>query len=271
VEELVVQVASTPQPEADDLAHPLRAPLLVVWHDVTQQQELEQTREEFTHMLVHDLRSPLGAVIGGLSLADELTETPEGLDVDMVRETVHIALDGSKHLLDLINSILDINKLESGHMALDLNPVSLAALAGDAVRTLAAAATASGITLTSEVPADLPRVQADTEKVQRVLVNLISNALRFTPPGKHVTVRASVAGDLAAVTVVDEGPGIPADYRTRIFEKFVQVPGSKGRQKGTGLGLTFCKLVVEAHGGRIWVDCPETGGSVFTFTLPMAG
>lgn len=265
VEELVVPVAATAGAEVPGA----RVPLLAVWYDVTKQKELEQTRDEFTHMLVHDLRSPLGAVIGGLSLADEITETPEGLDVGMVRETVRIALDGAKHLLELINSILDINKLESGQMPLELKPAAPADLAADAVRTLAPAATAAGVALASEVPADLPLVQVDVEKVGRVLVNLISNALKFTPSGKHVTVRAGVADGTVTLMVADEGPGIPADYRTRIFEKFVQVPGSKGRQKGTGLGLTFCKLVVEAHGGRIRVECPETGGSVFAFSVPV--
>jgi PAS domain S-box-containing protein len=243
---------------------------LAAWHDVTNQKELEQTREEFTHMLVHDLRSPLGAVIGGLSVAEELLETPEQLDAGMLNETVNLALDGSRHLLDLINSILDINKLESGSMPLDLRPVALAPLAEDVVRTLMGTSEITGVKLSSEVPADLPPAQADRDKVHRVVTNLVANALKFTPSGKSVTLRVRQDDGKLVFMVADEGPGIPPDYRSRVFEKFVQVPGSKGRQKGTGLGLTFCKLTIEAHGGRIWVDCPSEGGSVFTFTLPVA-
>jgi GAF domain-containing protein len=254
---------------AGSLALPLLG-WLVAWHDVTGQKELEQTREEFTHMLVHDLRSPLGAVMGGLSVARELLDEPATLNPETLGETVNLALDGSRHLLDLINGILDINKLESGQMPLDLQPTDVAALIGEVLRSLHGMVESTGVRLSAELPADLPRALADADQLDRVLTNLVANALKFTPAGRLVTVRAGAAEGKLWVRVLDEGPGVPAEFRTRIFEKFTQVPGARGRQKGTGLGLAFCRLAIEAHGGRIWVEPRPEGGSIFVFTLPLA-
>jgi signal transduction histidine kinase len=121
----------------------------------------------------------------------------------------------------------------------------------------------------NEVPDGLPQAHADYGKIQRVLINLVDNALKYTPSGEQVTVSAARYGTNAImVKVFDSGPGVPEEFREKIFERFSQVPGQRGRTRGSGLGLTFCRLAVRAHGGRIWVEPRSGGGSVFAFTLP---
>ena len=121
------------------------------------------------------------------------------------------------------------------------------------------------------MPEALPQPLADAGKTQRVLANLVDNALKFSPEGGQVTVRVAYhAPDILAVAVSDNGPGIPEEYREKVFERFSQVPGLHGRRGGSGLGLTFCRLVIEAQGGKIWVETDPGGGSVFVFTLPVA-
>jgi signal transduction histidine kinase len=126
-----------------------------------------------------------------------------------------------------------------------------------------------GVELCNAIPTHLPDIHADQGKLTRVIANLIDNAIKFAPSGSQVVVSASLfADDQIIIQVSDNGPGVPEDYREKIFERFTQVPGSHGRRRGTGLGLTFCKLAVEAHGGRIWVDANPDGGSIFKITLP---
>jgi signal transduction histidine kinase len=126
-----------------------------------------------------------------------------------------------------------------------------------------------GVKVHNNSPEDLPAIQIDKNMIHRVLNNLIDNALKYSPQDGEVTITAEIntIGNLV-VKVKDEGPGISDDYKNRIFERFVQIPGSGSRKRGSGLGLTYCRLAVEAHGGEIWVDDRPGGGSIFTFTLP---
>jgi len=256
---------------------------MIVLRDITEQKELERMREDLTHMIVHDLRSPLAAVMGGLHLVRELIN--RGADIARAVEPLDIAISSSEKMLELVNSLLDISQLEAGQMRLEIKARSLPDLVDGARARVAPLALEDGIALRVDLPPDLPQVAADENLVTRVLVNLLDNAIKFSPRGGVVSVRAdgvsaiptfeesseTTAQHYISVSVTDTGPGIPEAYREKIFEKFSQVEEQESRRGlGSGLGLTFCKLVVEAHGGHIWVESQMGQGSTFTFTLPVA-
>ncbi|HLF28747.1 MAG TPA: GAF domain-containing protein [Anaerolineae bacterium] len=241
---------------------------LVVLHNVTDQKQLEADRDAFTQMLVHDLRSPLSAIISGLQLIQLSIE--EGDPAELLLKSVRVALASSNKLLGLIGSLLDVQKLETGQLELQAQPLAPASLIEEALEALRPLAELSDITLDMEADYDLPPVQGDSDHLRRVLTNLVDNALKFVGSGGRIRVSAQAGDGFIQFSVADNGPGIPPDYRERIFERYVQVPGRAGRRRGTGLGLTYCRMVVEMHGGRIRVDTSPEGGSNFVFTLPTA-
>ena len=225
-------------------------------------QEAEKLRDDLRNMIVHDLRTPLTAVIAGVDMLGRGTT----LD-DMQREMIAIVAGGGRTLLGMINDLLDVEKMEAGMMALQHDDLSAAALVSNAiadVRNLAEAGETSLVTVLEE---GLVPFVGDANKLGRTLVNLIANAIRFTPHGT-VTITAGVDDQQnVRFAVADTGRGIPADAFERIFEKFGQVDAES--KVGTGLGLAFCKLAVEAHGGRIMVQSTPGAGSTFSFTVPM--
>ncbi len=249
--------------------------VLMVLRDVTEQEELAQTREALTSMIVHDLRSPLTAVMSSLKLINELIP-PESDLRDVIARVTDTSIRAVRKLLNLVESLLDISKMESGSMELTRDIHSLEAIIREAWDTLEPLANELGVEMVLDVPPDLPPVDVDDYKVERVLGNLLDNALKYAPEGGKVGVRAYMPGENGAppgyvrVDVWDTGPGIPDEYKPRIFDRFVQVRGRRGRRRGTGLGLTYCKMAVEAHGGRIWLEDRPGGGTVFAFTLPVA-
>ncbi len=224
-------------------------------------QIVEKLRDDMRNMIVHDLRTPLTAVIVGV----DMLELNGGL-TEAQQEMVDIAASSSKTLLGMINDLLDVEKMESGATALHFTTLSANALVAGVARQLAVLAKGSETTLVTEVAADLPAFQGDESKLSRTLVNLAANAIRFTPLGV-VTIVAERAGTSLRFSVRDNGRGIPAASFEKIFEKFGQLdPRSK---VGTGLGLAFCKLAVEAHGGQIAVESTVGAGSTFSFTIPI--
>ena len=249
---------------------------MFILRDMTHELELEEFRQEMSHMLVHDLRSPLGGVISGIHSAleevnSETGLTPQGnLDADMISQLLNISLISANSLLSLIESILDVNRLEMGELPLALDLVDLRRVIQSAMQTLSQTAIEAEITLTLDALPEIPTLQADQEKIERVLINLLDNALRYTPQGGTIAVAATVQPEFVQVTVSDSGLGIPPEQRERIFDRFVQVNSSQRKRgtKGSGMGLTFCKLAVEAHGGQIWVEDTPEGGAAFHFTLP---
>ncbi|NNJ09349.1 GAF domain-containing protein [Chloroflexales bacterium ZM16-3] len=259
---------------------------LALFQDISKERELAQLREDYTGMLIHDLRAPLTAIMNGIMMVKRGLGGPIS---DQQQELLGIAHQGSQTMLEMVNTLLDISKMEQGHMALEVEPLSPYALIDDTLDRLIVSARDQHVQLDQQLSVGLPLFEADREKLVRVLQNLLDNAIKFSPLGATVTLGsvslhiaegitgavdglplnppAMPSGDWLAFWVRDQGPGIPPQYHERIFEKFGQVRGRKVR--GTGLGLTFCKLVIESHGGKIWLQSAEGKGSIFALALPL--
>jgi signal transduction histidine kinase len=189
---------------------------------------------------------------------------------DSQREVVAVARQGAQRLLNLITAILDVNRLESGQMPLEREPVRLDIVAAEVAEMQQVLARDKRQTIENQVPSELPLVSVDAELIHRVLQNLIGNAIKFTPPDGVIAIgaRRDPANDRDIIVAVkDSGSGLPPDLQARLFNKFVT---GRVRGRGSGLGLAFCRLVVEAHGGRIWVESMPGNGAMFLFTLPVA-
>jgi PAS domain S-box-containing protein len=245
---------------------------LLVLHDVTEERMLAKMRDDLTHTMVHDLRNPLTGVSTALKLLDRKLQ--EVLTPAQHR-LLEIAESSAQKMVDLVSAILDVSQLESGRMPVNPVPVSLFDLVEETVDMQSPLATAHDLDLTTDVQAGLPFAWADAELVGRVLQNLVGNAIKFTPPGGRIVVRAQeceqeiqgIPFSFLCVSVEDTGTGISRELQDNLFQKFV-VGGQE--ESGSGLGLAFCKLAVEAHGGRIWVESEPGKGAIFTFTLPIA-
>jgi len=233
-------------------------------------------REDLSNMIVHDLRSPLVAILDSYELIAEVM-SPQASS-NMIGPALQIGKRSTRKLLDLVNSLLDISRFEHGQVLLDTQFAALRPLAENALEQLAPMVSDRGLLARNEVPPDLPLVKVDEDQMTRVLINLIDNAVKFSPTGGQVVVTArpgTNGADASAQAIVcsvrDMGPGVPPEFRDRIFERFVQVSEGLERRRGTGLGLAFCKMAIEAHGGSIWVeDAPDGKGSQFSFMLPIA-
>jgi two-component system, sensor histidine kinase and response regulator len=225
--------------------------------------ELEQMREQMIHMIIHDLRSP----VFGMRLYLESFLRDAGTSVpDLLKEDIAKAYDLTGNLVEMVSSILDVHRIESGQMPLSKTVVNLRLLIQEAVDQIAGHASRSALRV--EVP-DLD-VVCDAALIRRTVANLVANALRFSPSGKAVVIAAAALGGSREITVRDEGRGIPAEAHARIFEKFGSLDAN-GKSYSTGLGLPFCKIVVNLHGGDIGVRSEPGSGSTFWFTLPSGG
>lgn len=224
--------------------------------------ETRRQQEELTNFIVHDLRSPLASSIAGLLT---LQQTSDEMDPDE-REMVDLALVNNNRVLSLVNSILDVSKLESGKMAVDYMDVEIAPFVEDCLEQVELWARGNNVQLESDAIVD--RARLDPILTGRVIINLLSNALKFSPEGGHVFLRAGMSHGSIRFSVSDEGHGISAEDAEVIFEPFAQVQGTTG---GTGLGLTFCRLAVLAQGGKIWVESQVGKGTTMHFTIPQHG
>jgi len=226
--------------------------------------EVETLRDSLVHMIVHDLRSPLTGIYAYLEL---IKETAPGVLTAKLRVYVDDALNSTRQMIGIVSDILDTSRLEAGQLKPALEYFELEGAVDESIAGLAALAGTRKISFVrSERPA---LVRADKGLVLRVIQNLLANALKFTPADGVIGVRVTDAGGRLRLSFSDNGPGIAPEYREKIFKKFAQVELPAGRQKySTGLGLAFCKLAVEAHGGRIGVESEEGKGSTFWFELP---
>jgi NtrC-family two-component system sensor histidine kinase KinB len=235
-------------------------------HDISERVALEQIREDLTHMVVHDLRNPLGSIMGSLQLIH--TAFVEHDQTLPIAKLLSVAMRSGQKLYMLIDSLLDLGRLEAGETELSKVPVDVDALAQEAVEQIQPFALGKKQDLSTQVVPELPQVSADYDLILRVLTNLLDNAVKFTGRSGRITLSAEQVEDEVVFTVADTGIGISPEYRQRIFERFTRLENANG-VKGTGLGLAFCKLAVEAHRGRIWVESEVGKGSQFRFALPL--
>jgi PAS domain S-box-containing protein len=251
---------STPMRDADDRL----VGVVTLLEDITHLSEISRLKSEFIAAASHELRTPLTSVQMGVHLLLEGAAGP--LDKRQT-EILEVCRDDTARLERLMRQLLDLSKIESGATAAVRAPIRPSVLVHEAVDSLALQAEAKGLHLVVDAPADVPEVAADRDQVERVLVNLVTNATRATPPGGTITVAAAGQGNDVVFSVADTGSGIPRDYLPRIFEPFIQVPNAPAG--GSGLGLTISRRIVEGHGGRLSVQSEPGRGSRFSFTIPV--
>jgi PAS domain S-box-containing protein len=254
-----VEYASTPIVEDGQITG-----AVVTFRDVTERREVERMKDEFVSVVSHELRTPLTSIRGSLGLlaAGKLGEVPE-----KGRRMLEIAVQNTDRLVRLINDILDIERIESGTVTMELRSVDASDLVHQSVEVMSAMADKAGVRLSAR--AERQPLEADPDRVLQVLTNLLSNAIKFSPPEAEVSLTTERGEGEMVFRVRDGGRGIPADRLESIFERFSQVDSSDARDKGgTGLGLAICRSIVQQHGGRIWVESTPGKGSTFTFTLP---
>jgi signal transduction histidine kinase/putative methionine-R-sulfoxide reductase with GAF domain len=227
---------------------------------------VSQHKSEFLANMSHELRTPLNAIIG---FSEVLAEGMFGEVNEKQTEYLRDILESGQHLLSLINDILDLSKIEAGRMELELTDFDLPQAISNALILVRGRAARRDIALHQAVDQRLGQIRGDERKIKQVLLNLLSNALKFTPEGGRVDVRAYIVGRMAQVSVTDTGVGIAPEDQEAVFEEFRQVGTADKRVEGTGLGLALSRKFIELHGGRIWVKSEVGVGSTFTFTLPL--
>jgi PAS domain S-box-containing protein len=270
--ELEVQLPGEPKPRvlraySADVAGTTGEPIgwMGVFDDVTRDREVDRMKTEFISTVSHELRTPLTSIKASMAL---LLDGNAGLDEETA-ELVQVSKRNADRLVRLVNDILDVSKIEAGRLQLDLQEHEVGPLCAEAVTGIDGFAQKVGVAVRSRLDPGLPPVRADWDRVVQVLTNLLSNALKFSPRGSEVDLVVSPRqGSGVVFGVRDRGPGIPADFRDKLFTKFAQSDRAKREQEGTGLGLAICRALVLAHGGEIWVDSEPGQGASFFFTLP---
>jgi signal transduction histidine kinase len=228
---------------------------------------LERLRRDLVANVSHELKTPISALRAHMENLLDGVEEPNP-------KLLEVMLQQADRLTRLVDQLLDLSRMESGDLALSLEPVQLGRLVDRVLSEVSVARPERARTLAvrNDVPADLPPVEADQERIHQVLFNLLDNAFRFTPDGGSVRVRAALANGWCEVSVEDTGPGIPREHLPLVFERFYRVDPSRSREDGgTGIGLAIARSIVEAHGGKIWAESAGGGGSTFRFVLPTAG
>jgi signal transduction histidine kinase len=214
----------------------------------------------------HELRTPLNAIIG---FSEVLSERMFGEINDKQAEYLGDILESGRHLLSLINDILDLSKIEAGRMELEPSDFDLADAIENTLTLVRERAVRRGITVGRTIDERLGSIRADERKLKQVLLNLLSNALKFTPEGGKINVTAAIRDGTAEIAVADTGVGIAAEDQQTVFEEFRQVGTASKKVEGTGLGLSISRRFIELHGGKIWVTSQIGSGSTISFTLPL--
>lgn len=233
--------------------------------DISARKELDSLREDLSAMIYHDLRAPLSNIISSL---DILTTMLPGEEDTTFRSIFQITVRSADRMQRLINSLLDINRLERGQPLTNKKTVDITDLAREARETIIPGVEAKQQQLEMSFAKRLPALLVDVDMIRRVMINLLENANKFTPANGKITMGAQPEGKYIKVWVEDDGLGIPTEMKEFIFEKFTRLK-VEGTPKGVGLGLAFCRLAVEAHGGKIWVESKPDRGSRFIFSLPI--
>ena len=232
--------------------------------DATREGEVDEMKSDFISVASHEMRTPMTSIKGSIELllggyAGELP--PESA------ELLGICLTAVDRLIRLINDLLDISKIESGKMELHLARLNVTDCVRKSMRSLRSLAEVNNVSIDVEQDGPLPEVMADRDRLEQVITNLLSNALKYSPPEKAVRIRVSAVDNSVRVVVSDEGLGIPPDQLSKVFDRFQQLSGAK---KGSGLGLTIARALVEQHQGRIWVESELGRGTSFYFAIPAA-
>jgi signal transduction histidine kinase len=223
-------------------------------------------KSQFLANMSHELRTPLNAILGYTEL---ILDNIYGEAPGQMRVVLERIQSNGKHLLGLINDVLDLSKIEAGQLSLSLNDYSIQDMVHGVYTAVEPLASSKKLAFKIEVPADLPPAHGDDRRLSQVLLNLVGNAIKFTDAGE-VAIKAAAANGAYTISVHDTGPGIAAEDQTKIFEEFQQADNSQTKTKGgTGLGLSIAKRIVEMHGGRVWVESSPGHGSTFSFTVPL--
>jgi signal transduction histidine kinase len=236
--------------------------------EASQRDQLDRLKDEFVLTASHELRSPLTSVQGfaELLMLDRDSLTPKQV------ETVEIILDNCRHLVRLLNDLLDLARSDAGRLGITPQPTEVAPLIEDVVRTMRAQTESENQILTQQIEPELPLIYVEADRIRQILVNLLTNAHEYSPEGASIGVMARVVGDEVEISVTDNGPGIPESQLEHIFERFVRGDaGLTQRVGGTGLGLAISKSLIELHGGTLAAASTPGVGSTFSFRLPAAG
>ena len=234
------------------------------FRNVTAEKELDQLKDDFLQSLTHDLRTPMTAVRGYLQVLGEEMAGP--LNAEQ-KKMIRIMENASTKLLHIVSNLLDSAKMSAGKLRLNINECNLRQIIPATVEIFHTEAAKKKITLTLDMPERMSPIQLDPQLLERVIINLIGNALKFTPDGGFITVKFIELSDRIQGQVIDTGNGMSSEFLNRIFKKFEQASGTRG---GTGLGLSICKFVIDAHYGEIAVRSKQGEGTTFTFTIPKA-
>jgi len=255
------RIRSTPMKDADNKL----VGAVTLLEDITHLSEISRLKSEFIAAASHELRTPLTSVQMGIYLLLEGTTGPLG---ERQQEILEVCREDTTRLDRLMRELLDLSKIESGAVTPVFAPIRPSTLISEAIEPLRLQVESRGVRLEVDAPPDLPAISADRSQIERVITNLITNAMRATTAGGAITVAAAPRGEEIAISVADTGSGIPREYLSRIFEPFVQVPRATGG--GAGLGLTISRRIIEAHGGQLTVQSSPGQGSTFTFTVRRA-
>jgi PAS domain S-box-containing protein len=237
-----------------------------ILRDITERKELDNLREDLTAMIYHDLRSPLANIVSSL---DVLFSMVPDDDKDTVQSILKIAENSTDRIQRLVSSLLDVNRLESGQPVVNQKVVAPLLLIQRAVVDVEPVAKGRRQTVSASLPKELPPIWVDEDMARRVLINLMENSVKFTPPDGRIEVGAQHEDQWVHMWIRDNGPGIPPGEQDRIFDKFTRLRGTS-KSGGLGIGLAFCRLAVLGHGGKIWVESESGKGSIFHFTFPVA-
>ncbi len=237
-----------------------------ILRDITERKDLDRLREDLIAMVYHDLRSPLANISSSLEVLAGLSESAAS---DTITTLLQIALRSTERIQRLTDSLLDLNRLEAGQVVGQRQPAALPDLMTEALDTVALLVKDKKMQVELNSAPGLPEVMIDCDMIRRVIINLLENALKYSPAGGQIWIKLTPAGEFVQASIRDQGPGIPVSDQERVFEKFTRLRGKEG-PRGLGLGLAFCRLAVTSHSGRIWVESQPGQGSAFKFTLPVA-
>lgn len=236
-----------------------------ILRDITERKDLDALREDLAAMIYHDLRSPLANILSSMEMLDDIIPEAER---DSAKPLLRIAHNSINRIERMISSLLDINRLEQNQAVGERQPADVSGLISDAIEAVKPSTEGREQTIFTKMGPDIPLVFMDVDMIRRVLINLLENAAKYTPVGGDIEIGAEASGKFLRLYVQDNGPGIPELDSERIFDKYIRLT-NKNTVRGLGVGLAFCKLAVQGHGGKIWVEPAPIHGSKFIVTLPV--